>query len=42
MHVMHEAQPNTHVRWLHPAVRLLALDAEECILLFHSVSGVCQ
>jgi 8-oxo-dGTP pyrophosphatase MutT (NUDIX family) len=32
---MHEAQPNKAIRWLHPAVRLLVLDAQQRLLLFH-------
>ena len=32
---MDEAQPNKDARWLHPAVRLLVLDAQQRLLLFH-------
>jgi len=32
---MHEAQPKQDIRRLHPAVRLLVLDAEQRLLLFH-------
>src|SRR6266508_5578265 len=32
---MHEAQPNQDIRWLPPAVRLLVLDAQQRLLLFH-------
>lgn len=36
---MHEAQPNKDARWLHPAVRLLVLDDQQRLLLFHIHDG---